>query len=560
MFLQAAKNKRMILQSFYCSMNIWIQRISENWRSGLTVALVSIPLSIALAVASGATPAMGIITAVWAGLIAAAFGGSQYNIVGPAGALSGVLAAYTLVHGAEALPMLAMVSGVAILGAYALRLERYLVLIPSTVMHGFTLGVALTIGLNQINSALGLSGLPSHEHFFLNVWESISHLSAASFATTLVFVTFLAGLFLCAKRFPKLPPVVVLTPFGIALGAMVHAGILPFAVLTLGEKFPNASLSIIGMPHIVLDPSILSAAIGVAVIAIIETLISAKMGQIITKNTFNSRKEMLGLGLANIGSGMFGGLPATGVFVRTGLNIKTGATHQTSQAIHSIFIAIIAILLFRFVNFMPMAFIASVLIYAAVRMVETKHFIDLWKNARVEFLIALAVAALMIFIDTMVGLGFGTAAMLLFFIQKTTTGNFEMTTNSAGTVLRDRYYANDVIDTATPVESVVYSFKGTLSYIDAEAHEERLVRGLPQCEVIVLRMRELGLVDLDGVHAFDRIVQALESQKKTVMLTSVTAPVAVMLVKGLAYTSLLEKGMVFPNTRAALQLPERSRA
>lgn len=538
-------------------MNIWVKRVSENWRSGLTVALVSIPLSIALAVASGATPAMGIITAVWAGLIAAVFGGSQYNIVGPAGALSGVLAAYALIHGAAALPMLAIVSGVAILVAYALRLERYLVLIPNTVMYGFSLGVALTIGLNQLNAAFGLSGLPVHEHFFMNVWESAVHLGSMSFATAFVFAGFLGTIFLCAKRFPALPPVVAMTPFGIALGGAIHAGWLNVPVLTLGDKFPGSSLSIIGAPHIAFDPSIISAALGVAVIAIIETLISAKIGQLMTKQKFNSRKEMLGLGLANIGSGLFGGLPATGVFVRTGLNIKSGATHQTSQALHSIFIAIIAVLLFRFVNFLPMPFIASVLVFAAIRMVEAKHLVELWKHARTEFAIAIAVAVLMIFVDTMVGLGFGTAAMLLFFIQKTTAGNFEMTTNGEWNVLLHRYYSGDVIDTKKPVDSVVYSFKGSLSYIDAEAHEERLVRGLPPCRLVVLRLRELGLVDIDGVHAFDRIVDALEAAGKRVMLTSVTKPVDVMLRKGHAYARLMKEDAVFPNTRAALNLPER---
>lgn len=132
-----------------------------------------------------------------------------------------------------------------------------------------------------------------------------------------------------------------------------------------------------------------------------------------------------------------------------------------------------------------------------------------------------------------------------------------MTTNGEWNVLLNRYYSGDAIDTKKPVDSVVYSFKGSLSYIDAEAHEERLVRGLPPCRLVVLRLRELGLVDIDGVHAFDRIVDALEAAGKRVMLTSVTKPVDVMLRKGHAYARLLKEDAVFPNTRAALNLPER---
>ena len=128
-------------------------RLAANWQSGITVSLVSIPLSVSLAVASQATPVMGIITAIWAGLMAAIFGGSNYNIVGPTGALSGLLAAYALTQGVSMLPMLAIVAGLFVLIAYAARLERFLVFVPASAIQGFTLGVAFIIGLNQLNFA-----------------------------------------------------------------------------------------------------------------------------------------------------------------------------------------------------------------------------------------------------------------------------------------------------------------------------------------------------------------------------------------------------------------------
>jgi SulP family sulfate permease len=119
-----------------------LQNIKNNFKSGITVALISIPLSISLAVASNASPLIGIITAIWAGLFAAVFGGSNFNIVGPTGALSGIIATYVILHGIGGLPVLAVITGLIILAAYFLKLERYLVLIPSSVIHGFTLGVA----------------------------------------------------------------------------------------------------------------------------------------------------------------------------------------------------------------------------------------------------------------------------------------------------------------------------------------------------------------------------------------------------------------------------------
>src|SRR5438552_3649157 len=130
-----------------------ITRIKSNWQPGITVALVSIPLSLSLAIASQAAPIAGIITAIWAGLAASFFGSSNYNIVGPTGALSGFLAAYAMSHGACNLPMLALVSGIFILVAFIFKLERYIKLIPSSTIHGFTLGVAGIIALNQLHFA-----------------------------------------------------------------------------------------------------------------------------------------------------------------------------------------------------------------------------------------------------------------------------------------------------------------------------------------------------------------------------------------------------------------------
>jgi len=122
-----------------------IENLKKNYRSGITVSLISIPLSISLAVASNVSPLIGIITAIWAGLIAAIFGGSNFNIVGPTGALSGIIATYVIVHGISSLPILTITAGIMIIIAYILKLERYLILIPSSVIHGFTLGIAFII-------------------------------------------------------------------------------------------------------------------------------------------------------------------------------------------------------------------------------------------------------------------------------------------------------------------------------------------------------------------------------------------------------------------------------
>lgn len=534
-------------------MNKFISRVSDNWRAGLTVALVSIPLSISLAVASGATPAMGIITAVWAGVLAAIFGGSNFNIVGPAGALSGILAAFSITNGMEALPTLAILSGVFILIAYLLKLERYLILVPATVMHGFSLGVALIIGLNQFNFALGLENLPKHKEFLNNIFESFKNIQQTQLGTFAVFLLFLIGLFLLTKFIKKLPAIIILTPVGILVGYLSVSGNLPFALKTLGQKFPGDSINLLNIPHFVFEPSIIVVAIGVAFVSILETLISAKIADIMTDTKFNARKEMFGLTLANFGSGLFGGLPATGVFVRTGVNVRSGANHKTSAVINAVATAVISIFIFKFFNYIPLAVIASILVFASIRMVELAHLKELWKDARRDFWLAMFTAFVMVISDTVIGLLVGTILALLFFVEKLAKGQFELTTNNASHQMMHRFYEESTDCFSDDCDVIVYSMKGELAYINVEAHTDRLEHKLKSFNTIILRMRELAYIDIEGVHAFDHVVKYLESNGKKVMVSSLTKPVETELEKSATYRSLKEKKLVYPNTRDALR-------
>ena len=300
--------------------------LKSNLKSGLTVSLISIPLSISLAVASGATPMIGIITAIWAGLIAAIFGGSNFNIVGPTGALSGIIATYVFQNSLNGLPMLALIAGIIIIIAYLFKLERYLILIPSSVIHGFTLGVAFVIGLGQFNSALGLKGLPVHETFFANLVESLQHVSNISWTAFIVFAIFLAGLLILKKYVPKIPGAIILAPVGILLGFFSSNSVinLPSHLRTLGDQFPTGmDFQLFGNFSFSFTPSMLQTAAVIALIAILETMLSAKIADGMTRTKHNARKEMLGLGLANVVSGLVGGMPATAALARTSLNIKT---------------------------------------------------------------------------------------------------------------------------------------------------------------------------------------------------------------------------------------------
>lgn len=385
----------------------------SNWKAGMTVALVSLPLSVSLAVASGATPTMGIIAAIWGGFFAALFGGSHFNIVGPTGALSGIIASYALSHGVATLPMLAVVTGLIILIAWKFRLEKFIRYIPEHTIHGFTIGIAIAIATSQLGSALGIS-LPSNiTDQFAKITYYIGHIYQTNSSVFLVFIIFLTFLFLTKKFIPKIPGAILLSPFGIALGYISHSSFFSFTLPTLGDMFPSITPKLAEGVHFFFEPHIIVPAIGIAVIAVIETGISATIADKITGTTHNSRKEVFGLALGNIASGIFGGIPATAALARTSLNIKSGADNKTAGMINAVCIVVISFIFLSSFKYIPMAVIASILVYVAYQLIERDVLAHSWKNARKQFWIITLVAMICVYKDTIWGIATGIVIFLI---------------------------------------------------------------------------------------------------------------------------------------------------
>lgn len=528
-----------------------VDKLKQNWKSGITVALVSIPLSVSLSVASGTSPVIGILTAIWAGLVMSLIGGSNFNIVGPTGALSGILAAYAFTNGANSLAMLAIITGVFILIAYLLKLERYLVFVPASTIHGFTLGVAAIIALNQMNNALGLSGLEVHEKFFDNLVESLTHLNELSIATFVLFAISLILLFVFMKLSPKFPGVIILTPIGILIGYLCTEGILNFDITTLGSKYPDLKAILFVMPQIQFSTAMITTGLAVAIVAIIETMISAKVADGMTKTKHNSRKEMFALGVSNIVSGGMGGIPATAALARTSLNIKTGATDKISATISSVVIVVVAMLFLTYFKYIPLAMIAAILVFVAVRMVELEHFGVMWKHERKSFFIAIFVALVCIYEDPIIGILVGTVVALLMFMEKLSHGQFELSYNDQTGTVKNIWGDERKVEIDN-CETLVYSIKGQLVYINAQSHVSRFENNVNGYKNVILRLREVSFIDLDGVDALDQIIEIIEGHGRNVYLTGVSSAVENMLADSENYARLKKEGYVYTKTSEAL--------
>ncbi len=531
----------------------FIDQVSKNWKSGLTVAVLSVPLSLSLAIASGTTPIVGIITAVWAGLVASIFGGSNYNIVGPAAALSGILSAFVLTHGPDVLPIIALFAGALIFLFYLLRWDRYLIFIPSSVMHGFTLGVGLTIGLGQINFAFGLQKLPVHESFLANLYESLLHLPQAHLPTFALFAAFVCILFSLARWLPRIPGAVVVAVTGIAVGYASEHQLLPFTVQTLFSKYGTLHATLVQFPSFSLaslDLSVAKVSVTVAVVAVLETLLSAKIADGITKTRFNQKKEVFGLALANIASGLCGGLPATGVLARTSLNAKSGASSSMSAGLNAIFVMIITLLLFSGFQYLPLAAVASILVFAAVRMIELHHFRKLFVFDQSAFWLALLVAALTFGVDPMIGILVGATIALLGFAQHLSKGQSELTLHKDKKLLA-RIPFHRLHEYEDSGDVVVYRFAGELTYLNGKYHEDAIAR--IGAQTVILSLRNVFYVDLDGAETLHEILQQQKTRGRVVYVTGVSEYVLPMLETAGWFVQMEKDGRIFRSTTDALK-------
>ena len=519
----------------------------QNWKSGLTVGLVSVPIAISLAVASHASPVAGIISAVWAGFFASLFGGSHYNITGPTAALSGLLTAYSVAFGAECLPMLAILSGIFIYIAYRCRLERYLIFVPGSALHGFILGIAVMIICSQIPPAFGFLNAPTHHNVVIQSYKAIMLIPSATYLPALVmFMLFFIGLVLTSLLTPWLPGTILLTPIGIGLGYLSRTDQLPWVFQTLGSKYGSIDATILAIPSFHFRFAYLIPALSIAVVSIIETLISARIADHATKTKHHKSKEVLGLSLANIATGLMGGFPSTASLARTALNIRSGSTNRISGILATIFIAGISLALLPYFIFLPLPVIAAILVFVSFRMIEMEHFWRLFKLDKKNLALSLIVAFVTMYEDPVVGILLGTVAAMLLFMERLSQGFHETIVHDTAAALHEEKQAQK------NMAAFIYKIKGPLAYINAQAHSSHL-EDIPSSHPLVLiDIHDVHFIDADGSEALLDGIEQLRQRDTKVFLCGAGPLVEHFLRDNSVYRELKKHGLVCASIRDAL--------
>lgn len=511
------------------------ENLKGNWKAWLTVAMINIPLSISLAVASGATPLQWIITWIWAWVIASIFASSHYNVFWVAWALSSILLGFVLANWENwvfLLPLIAIFAWIFMLIVYFLKITKYITLIPSTALHWFLISVWITIALWQVSWALWLNDpvlwIPQHKEVLMNLIEVGKNIFHTNIVSVIVFSLWLGFLIVGKKYFPKFPSVIVLTVIWIWIWLLVHNWFLP-KMLLLVDKYPEIKFELFQFPFANISISsiwefidiakwLLSVSLVVAIIAIIETIISAKIAEKITKVKFSKDREVLWLWLSNIWVWILWGLPNTAVFIRTALNINSWATHRTSGFLIAIFTLLISALLFNGAfKFLPFPIISAILMNIALGLIDINLLKKLYSLEKTAFFITITTTIFAVVFEATYGILIWTAITLIIYIRKITNSNANISIfRKNGEV--EKISLTKYLQKQEEGDVILAKFSWGLNYLNIEWNIAAIEK-LNANQKVIISLGHIWNIDVDWIEAIDEMIDTLEANRIDVYIS-----------------------------------------
>lgn len=476
--------------------------------AGLTVAIVALPLAMALAIASGASPDKGLVTAVIAGFLISLLGGSRVQIGGPTGAFVVVVFNVIANHGYDGLLLATLMAGVILVVAGYAKMGRVIKFIPYPVVTGFTAGIAVIIASSQVKDFFGLKMANVPADFFPKWAAYFEHMGSADFATIAVGVGALLTIIILRKAAPKVPAYLVAVVVSAVVVTLFH-----IQVETIGTRFPSipAGLPWPEFPTLNFDKmrEVLPSAFTIAFLAGIEALLSAVVADGMTGFKHRSNQELVGQGVANIASAFFGGLPATGAIARTATNVRSGGRSPVSGMLHAIFLLLFMMLASDVMKYVPMAALAAILFIVAWGMSEIHRFAQIFKMGGSDRVVLVLTFLLTVVVDLTVAIGVGVAlAALLFMAQMSKAVEF---TNSVDDDIDQR---RDL-----PKDVEVIRISGPVFFGVAEDMIDTLKRMGQMPKVLIIRMSDVPFLDASGVAALEDIIRKCRSQDAKVIFS-----------------------------------------
>ena len=539
---------------FYTLKNYSRASFTADLMSGLIVGIVALPLAIAFGIASGVSPEKGIITAIVAGFFVSLFGGSRVQIGGPTGAFIVIVYGIIQQYGESGLMIATIMAGVFLILLGLFHLGTIIKYIPYPIVVGFTSGIALTIFSTQLKDFFGLTvdNVPGD---FIEKWiVYVRHFHTIDLWSTLVGVLSVVIIALTPRFSKKIPgslvAIVVMT-VGVWL-LKTYAGVT--SVATIGDRFSiSAALPDASVPSMTWDTikGLISPAVTIAILGAIESLLSATVADGVTGDKHNSNQELIGQGIANVFSPIFGGIPATGAIARTMTNINNGGRTPVAGIVHAVVLLLIFLFLMPLAQYIPMACLAGVLVVVSYNMSGWRTFKELLRNPKSDVGVLLVTFFLTVIFDLTIAIEVGLLLACLMFMKR-------MAESTQISVITDDLDPNKESDIELHEEHLtipdrveVYEINGPYFFGIANKFEEEMIRIGDRPKVRIIRMRKVPFVDSTGIHNLTNLCRMSQREGIIIVLSGVNPRVHETLEKA-GFYELLGKDNICSNINEAL--------
>jgi SulP family sulfate permease len=515
--------------------------------AGVTVGFVALPLALAFAIASGVSPQAGLYTAIVGGLIVSIFGGSRTQIAGPTGAFVIIVASIIVRHGVSGLLMVTMMAGAILLMLGLTGLGNAVKYLPRPVVIGFTNGIALLIASTQIKDFFGLKMTANPTEFFERMMALLSSAHTVDAVTTAVALLAVLVFLLVPKLHAKIPGAVVAVVVATVTVAALH-----LHVDTIASRFGAIPA---GFPHIDIPAfrpdlivPLLPSALTVAILAAVESLLSAVVADELTGDRHNSNAELAAQGLANLVVPMFGGIPVTGAIARTATNVRYGARTPVAGIFHSLTLLAIVVLFAPYAGYIPIAALAGVLIVVAYRIGEWKEVGSILRLDKADKAVWLATFILTVVADltTAVEVGMALAALLYIYrVSQTTTVSVitpDYIEEGRPHVLQDK---------AVPPYVSILRIHGPFLFGTSDKLAAETADLSHYKTIVIVRLRNMTAIDATGLHALEVLQQRLRESGRSMLLCGARAQPA-QLLRRAQFVATVGAKNILPNVNAAL--------
>ncbi len=538
---------RWMPKSILCLRDYNLKAFAADLVAGLTVGLVALPLAMAFGIASGVPPQAGIYTAVVAGFLISALGGSRVQIGGPTGAFVVIVAGIILKFGVSGLLMVTLMAGVLLVLMGVTGLGAAVKFIPRPVTIGFTNGIALLIASTQIKDFLGLTTPAVPSEFFGRMKVLLAHLGTAGWATVAVAVTSLAVILLLPRVTKRVPGSVVALLLETVVTALLH-----LHVATIGTKFGGipTGLPPFAIPHFRADLifPLFPSALTVALLAAVESLLSAVVADGMSGDKHNSNVELIAQGIANLACPLFGGIPATGAIARTATNIRAGAKTPVAGMVHALVLLLILVVAAPLARFIPLATLAAVLFVVAYNMGEWREIGTILRLSYADIAVWLVTFALTVLADLTVAVEVGIVLAALLYIHRVSQ------TTTVSTVTGEYIEsgrAHILQDKPVPPYVSILRIHGPFLFGTTDKLAEETADLSVLGQVVILRLRNMTAIDATGLHALEGLAKRLQASGQTLLLCGARDQPAKLLEQS-AFVEHFGRDNILPHVDAAL--------